>query len=175
MSIFSYYFQVIFLANYVSGKIEGHVPSQSTAAKNWGHVPPRLPGAPMIKPPSFERLTSPMSTGEVHNKFTQSVVKYWLPMVLSSNTSQTSVISLTSEISSTWLLVMNKVRHVPSGNSQLYNIYRSCSGLLLIFNFYDCKWSLYNPAEAFATAPVWKSAQTCELKWNSLYFVWVLI
>ena len=45
MSIFAYYFQIIFLANYVSDKIEGHVPPQSTAAKiwEWGHVPPRLP------------------------------------------------------------------------------------------------------------------------------------
>ena len=61
MSIFAYYFQIIFLTNYVSGKIEGHVPPQSTAAKNWGNVPPRLPGAPMIKPPPrFQRLTSPM-------------------------------------------------------------------------------------------------------------------
>ena len=52
MSIFAYYFQIIFLTNYVSGKIEGHVPPQSTAAKiGGGDVPPRLPGAPMIKPP----------------------------------------------------------------------------------------------------------------------------
>ena len=43
---------MISLTNYVSDKIEGHVPPQSTAAKNWGHVPPpRLPGTPMIKPP----------------------------------------------------------------------------------------------------------------------------
>ena len=55
MSIFAYYFQIIFLTNYVSGKIERHVPPQSTAAKTWGgeHVPPTLPGAPMIKPPRF--------------------------------------------------------------------------------------------------------------------------
>ena len=54
---------MIFLTNYVSGKIDGHVPPQSTAAKmgGGGHVPPRLPGAPMIKPPPrFQRLTSPM-------------------------------------------------------------------------------------------------------------------
>ena len=51
MSMFAYYFQIIFLTNYVSGKIEGQVPPQSAAAKNWGDVPPRLPGAPMIKPP----------------------------------------------------------------------------------------------------------------------------
>ena len=52
MFIFAYYFQIIFLTNYVYGKIEGHVPPQSTAAKIWGwHVLPRLPGAPMIKPP----------------------------------------------------------------------------------------------------------------------------
>ena len=53
MSIFAYYFQIIFLTNYVSGKIEGHVPPQSAAAKNQGSVLPRLPlpGAPMIKPP----------------------------------------------------------------------------------------------------------------------------
>ena len=36
MSIFAYYFQIIFLTNYVSGKIEGHMPSQSTAAKMGG-------------------------------------------------------------------------------------------------------------------------------------------
>ena len=52
MSIFAYYFQIIFLTNYVSGKIEGHVPSQSTAAKmGVKHVPTRLPGVPMLKPP----------------------------------------------------------------------------------------------------------------------------
>ena len=51
MSIFTYYFQIIFLTIYVSCKIEGHVPPQSTAAKNGGDVPQRLPGAPMIKPP----------------------------------------------------------------------------------------------------------------------------
>ena len=51
MSIFAYYFQIIFLTNYVSGKIEGHVPPQSTTAKNGGDVPQRLPGALMIKLP----------------------------------------------------------------------------------------------------------------------------
>ena len=51
LSIFAYYFQIIFLTNYVYGKIEGHVPPQSTAAKNGGDVPPRLPEASMIKPP----------------------------------------------------------------------------------------------------------------------------
>ena len=66
MSIFAYYFQIIFLTNYVSGKIEGQVPPQSTAAKNWGPRAPRLPEAPMIKPPRFQRLTSPMYT-TVHN------------------------------------------------------------------------------------------------------------
>ena len=35
ISKFSYYFQIIFLTNYVSGRIEGHVPPQSTVAKNW--------------------------------------------------------------------------------------------------------------------------------------------
>ena len=30
MSKFAYYFQIIFLTNYVSGKIEGHVSPQST-------------------------------------------------------------------------------------------------------------------------------------------------
>ena len=51
MSIFAYYFQIIFLTNYISSKIEWHVPSQSTAAKNWeGARAPRLPEAPMIKP-----------------------------------------------------------------------------------------------------------------------------
>ena len=54
MSIFAYYFQIIFLTNYVTGKIEGHVPPQSTAAKIVGHVPPRLPGAPVIKPPPLD-------------------------------------------------------------------------------------------------------------------------
>ena len=52
MSIFAYFFQIVILINYVSGKIKRHVPPQSTAAKNGGHVPPRLPGAPMIKPPT---------------------------------------------------------------------------------------------------------------------------
>ena len=33
MSIFAYYILIIFLTNYFTGKIEGHVP-QSTAAKN---------------------------------------------------------------------------------------------------------------------------------------------
>ena len=32
MAIFAYYFQIIFLTNYVSGKIEGHVLPKST----WG-------------------------------------------------------------------------------------------------------------------------------------------
>ena len=36
MSIFAYYFQIIFLTNYVSGKIEGYVPPQSTAVKKGG-------------------------------------------------------------------------------------------------------------------------------------------
>ena len=44
MSIFAYYFQIIFLTNYVSGKIEGHVPPQSPAAKNGGGA--RAPKAP---------------------------------------------------------------------------------------------------------------------------------
>ena len=44
MSIFAYYFQIIFLTNYVSGKIEGHVPPRSTSAKNWrGTCPKRSP------------------------------------------------------------------------------------------------------------------------------------
>ena len=43
MSIFAYYFQIVFLTNYVSSKIKGDVP-QSTAAKNWGgDVLPMLP------------------------------------------------------------------------------------------------------------------------------------
>ena len=50
MSIFDY-FQIIFLTNYVSGKIKGHLPPQSTAAKNWGASALKAPGAPMIKPP----------------------------------------------------------------------------------------------------------------------------
>ena len=62
ISLLAYYFQIIFLTNFDTGKIEGHVLPQSTAAKNWGgDVLPRLPGAPMIKPPPrFQRLTSPM-------------------------------------------------------------------------------------------------------------------
>ena len=56
MFIFAYYFQIIFLTNYVSGKIERHVPPQSITAKIGGGEPPRLPGAPMIKPPTdFKR------------------------------------------------------------------------------------------------------------------------
>ena len=53
MSLFAYYFQIIFLINYVSGKIEGHVLPYSRSAKNGGgrYVPPRLPGTPMINPP----------------------------------------------------------------------------------------------------------------------------
>ena len=43
MSIFAYYFQIIFLTNYVSGKIEGHVPPQSTATKKWGRGAPKAP------------------------------------------------------------------------------------------------------------------------------------
>ena len=39
--IFAYYFQIISLTNYVSDKIEGHVPPQRTAAKNRGHVSPK--------------------------------------------------------------------------------------------------------------------------------------
>ena len=46
MSIFAYYFQIIFLTNYVSGKIEGHVHPQSTVAKNGGGA--RAPKAPRI-------------------------------------------------------------------------------------------------------------------------------
>ena len=41
--IFAYYFQIISLTNYVSDKIEGHVPPKRTAAKNWGHVSPKAP------------------------------------------------------------------------------------------------------------------------------------
>ena len=44
MSILAYYFQIIFLTNYVYCKIEGHVPTQSTAAKNGGGG--RAPKAP---------------------------------------------------------------------------------------------------------------------------------
>ena len=75
MSIFAYYFQIIFLTNYVSGKIEGHAPPQSTAAKNGGegHVPPRLPGAPMIKPPRFQRLTSPMTLATTRSTHVQVI------------------------------------------------------------------------------------------------------
>ena len=53
MTIFAYYLQIILITNYVSGKIERHVPPQSTEAENGGggHVPPRLAGAPMINPP----------------------------------------------------------------------------------------------------------------------------
>ena len=43
MSIFAYYFQIIFLTNYVSGKIDGHVTPQSTTAKNWGGRAPKAP------------------------------------------------------------------------------------------------------------------------------------
>ena len=43
MSIFAYYFQIIFLTNYVSGKIEGHVAPQSTAAKMGGTCPQGSP------------------------------------------------------------------------------------------------------------------------------------
>ena len=42
MFILIYYFQIIFLTNYVSDKIEGHIPPQSTAAKNWGAHAPKL-------------------------------------------------------------------------------------------------------------------------------------
>ena len=56
MSIFAYYFQIIFLTNYVSYKIEGHVPSQSTAAKMGGgaraHKAPR--SAYVKAPPDFK-------------------------------------------------------------------------------------------------------------------------
>ena len=44
MSIFAYYFQIIFLTNYLSDKIERNVPPQSTAAKNGGGG--RAPKAP---------------------------------------------------------------------------------------------------------------------------------
>ena len=52
MSIFAY-FQIIFLTNYVSGKIEGHVPPKSPASKNWGGggTCPQGSPEPMIKPP----------------------------------------------------------------------------------------------------------------------------
>ena len=43
MSIFTYYFQIILITNYVSGKIEGHVPPQSIAAKNGGGGAPKAP------------------------------------------------------------------------------------------------------------------------------------
>ena len=43
ISLFAYYFQIIFLTNYVSGKIEGHVPPQSTAAKIGGTRAPKAP------------------------------------------------------------------------------------------------------------------------------------
>ena len=65
-------------------------------------------------------VTLYLSTGDVHNYFTQSGVKYWLPMVLSSNKRHTSVISFILEISISRLLVMKRVRNVPSGYSQPY-------------------------------------------------------
>ena len=45
---FDYDFQIIFLilTNYISGKIEGHLPSQSTQLKIGGggeHLPSRIP------------------------------------------------------------------------------------------------------------------------------------
>ena len=54
------YIRLLFLnnltnQNYVSGKIEWHVPPQSTAAKNGGGRAPRLSGAPMIKPPQISK------------------------------------------------------------------------------------------------------------------------
>ena len=63
-------------------------------------------------------VTLNLSTGDVHNHFTQSGVKCLLPMVLSSNTRHTSVISFTLEMSRK--LVMKSVRNVPSGYSQTY-------------------------------------------------------
>ena len=44
MSIFAYYFQVTFLNNYVSGKIERYMLPQSTVAKTGGGA--RAPKAP---------------------------------------------------------------------------------------------------------------------------------
>ena len=57
MFILAYYLKKILLTNYVSDKIEGHMPPQSTAAKNWGggDLPTRLPGAPIIKPPQISK------------------------------------------------------------------------------------------------------------------------
>ena len=63
MSIFAYYFQIIFLTNYVSGKIEWHVPPQSTGAKNWGGGTCPKGSSELLwlsPPPRFQRLTSPM-------------------------------------------------------------------------------------------------------------------
>ena len=47
------------------------MPPQSTAAKKWGGgvcgcVTPRLLWAPMIKPPRFQRLTSPMIRANIY-------------------------------------------------------------------------------------------------------------
>ena len=62
-------------------------------------------------------VTLNLSTGDVHNHFTQSGVKF-LPMVLSSNTRHTWVISFALEISRK--LAIKSVRNVPSGYSQPY-------------------------------------------------------
>ena len=53
--IFAYYFQIISLTNYVSDKIEGHVPLKEQQLKIGGTCPPRLPGAPIIKPPQISK------------------------------------------------------------------------------------------------------------------------
>ena len=53
MCIFAYYFQIIFLTNYDSGKIEGTCPLKVQQLKIGGDVPARLPGAPKIKPPQI--------------------------------------------------------------------------------------------------------------------------
>ena len=67
---------------------------------------------------NYITVTLNLCTGDVHNHFTQSGVKFWMPVVLSSNTRYTSVISFTLEISRK--LVMKRVRNIPSGYSQPY-------------------------------------------------------
>ena len=57
MSIFAYYVKIIFLTNFVSGKIGGHVPPQVQQLKigGRGRVPP--PPCLMIKPHQILKAT----------------------------------------------------------------------------------------------------------------------
>ena len=78
MSIFAYYFQLIFLTHYVSGKIEGHVPPQSTTVKNGAHIPPKLPEAPIIKASQIPKANFAYGWPSV-----QSRLSRWPPFLLS--------------------------------------------------------------------------------------------